>query len=615
MKNCFTKSVIAGARVRFSAPSVKCALEALYGWSEKDGKRRRGASGVVFSTSYRSEVERQLKEITALCDDHTLPGKEDNPDEAENLLRRCLCIDYKFRSANDGDHDDSGAFIGIAPDVWNGVCAVIYDCAAEARCAQPSKYLSILRTGQQESHLRLVLRTWGRAEWWRWEWVPSPEQKHSDVEASVGCRLECTPTQAAKGAEWYAGLPEDLDAEVLDVGAGFALCKKDLCRLATESQTVDAWLNDHVIDSVVYLLQVREDLRTRKTEWKLGRRCDRTVFLPRSLYNRIRLTCEENAGKLPEAVFLTTPELSHPRCGDRTGPGGFDFECARMVMVCGDSTCGHWEVIEIDFRNNYIRHYCSLGRLNERMMQRVLRWLTLIAKHRSCAVARSVSAMKLEHVRYSPRQKNGFDCGVFAVAVIDFLALGLPIERITQEHMPSLRKKYLWELWAKKVQLPPGIMPDEGDSMAGARKKTVVDATASAEEDAPEVASRKAQTHTKTVVDVTASAEEDAPEVASRKARKHKKTVVEVTARAVVNVPEAASRKAQTHKKTVVDVTASDEEDAPEVASRKARKHKKTVVDVTASDEEDAPVVAGRKARAHKKTVLEVTASDEEYEW
>jgi hypothetical protein len=482
MTGSFVPGAMFKARMTFTENALQRALDDTFGWISMYKKRRRLTHGVAgTSDDAPSIIERQIMEVDALVSSNTHrdSGQANDGDcvRAREFLQRCLGMGYsttipgtdkggtkkggglsKKKQKVDEEVEDGEekcqSFIGINPVLWEEVCTVIYNCAAESRNPKPARYMELLfssaepRTGLQLSHLGRVLSRWGVVDAWKADWNPGPMEMDEDRRDSwVQERLLCTDQQAQDALALYKDVPENVILR-LPVGR-VSLYRQDLNRLSTEAKSTKAWLSDQVIDSFMSLLQRREDDRS-KIAWKTGAPCDRTFFIESTLYRTLSAEFRANNDSLPESVFLKRGALSNVL---------LDLRCTRMVMACNGSDEGdcHWVVVEIDFRNRYIRHYCPLGKENARMARRVRmirRWLGLMGKHRYWAMEAAANSLKLQHVRHCAAQENGIDCGVFALAIMDFVALGLPVERITQTHMRGLRKKYLWELFAGAVNVP-----------------------------------------------------------------------------------------------------------------------------------------------------------------
>jgi hypothetical protein len=437
MKQYFIGSVLAKARDSCTVEAVIGGIEMAFDWSTRDQKRRRriGPRGSGTLTA----LEGQLGEIDSLCRTLNGRGNDTRPEKAREFIVRYVGVDY--------DHETQYNFLGIAPALWTEVRNTIYEFVVEARNPKSAQYVSILGTKKKPSALASVLRTWGSVEAWRPDWEFGEGQRYCAVQTDlwVSKRLTCTREQANIATTLYKRLPEDAQLQV--PGAKFCLSKGDLARLAeTRTTTTDAWLNDEVINGFQVLLQRREDIRANMA-FASGEPCDRTVFLPTSLYAHMLLACGgDKSNSLTETAFRHNRGIAKVK---------IDVDCVRLVLVCNDNpSAGHWEVVEVDFRNQYIRHYCPMGNRNEFMMQRVWQWLTLITRYRYWGLAQCVRGMKFEHVRHCAAQRNGVDCGVFSLAIMDFIALGLPVERIAQTAMAALRKKYMWEIFAGAVALP-----------------------------------------------------------------------------------------------------------------------------------------------------------------
>jgi hypothetical protein len=445
---CFLPSVVAKARQTCSAMVVKRALENLFNRSEAGSKRTRDVGGGGgTSTPPADKMGVQLAAMFHLCDATGIPGNDASDTTAMDVATRranrlfCRC----FTVGVCKELTPGTRMIVIAPLLWQDILTVIYDCAVQARCAGATMYGSLL---SQQEDLGRFLKAAGRAEGWRPGWVLSIVRKIEHVRVLGDERLECSELQQKEATELY-GVAERVGNLQFHVGQKIMLSSNALQRLMTLGNHPDAWLNDTLMDGYMHLLQRRDDRMSRNAR-REGQPYDSTVFVHSLVYTELRERCEQNYGVLTEEVFLKSPTLYN---------GLADVRGARLLMACNGNAKDHWEVIEVDFRNKYLRHYCSMGNQNNRMLSAVLQWLKLIAKHRIPAIADCVTKMQVENVPYWAPQTNAVDCGVFTLAAMDFLSLALPVEGIKQCHCKTLRVKYCWELFARKVALPGEATP------------------------------------------------------------------------------------------------------------------------------------------------------------
>jgi hypothetical protein len=456
ISECFVPSVVVKARQTCSATAAKQALGNLFNHPESGSKRAWDADGEGGTPPPLTErISDQVTQMIELCDKIDVPDNDAEDTitgiaaldiatrKARKLFSRCLTVDISCTTSR--EFTSGARVITIAPWLWNDVRKVIYDCATQARFVSATKYESLLI---QHKELAGFLRTTGRAEGWRHGWVLSTTRKIEQVRVLSGERLACSEQQQNDAADLYLSA-QRADNLQFHVGQSIMLSKEALKRLMTQSRKPDAWLNDTLIDGYMYLLQ-RRDHRLSRNARRDGQPYASTVFVHSLVYTELREQCATNNGVLTEELFLRSPTLHN---------GLADVRGARLLMACNGNAKDHWEVVEVDFRNKYVRHYCSMGKPNDRMLSSVLQWLKLVAKHRIPGIADCVNKMKVENVRYWAPQNNCVDCGVFALAAMDFLSLGLPIEGIEQRHCNALRVKYCWELFARKVASPGETAP------------------------------------------------------------------------------------------------------------------------------------------------------------
>ncbi len=127
------------------------------------------------------------------------------------------------------------------------------------------------------------------------------------------------------------------------------------------------------------------------------------------------------------------------------------FELERIFFPVNISNL-HWCMSVIHIQAKQIRYYDSMGGKGTTYLCALKRWLR---DEHSAKLGYDWDDTGWEVTPSTsdvPRQKNGNDCGVFAITFASFLSEGLPLD-FSQDDMAALRMKYAWELLNSKLLL------------------------------------------------------------------------------------------------------------------------------------------------------------------
>jgi hypothetical protein len=114
----------------------------------------------------------------------------------------------------------------------------------------------------------------------------------------------------------------------------------------------------------------------------------------------------------------------------------------------------HWVLVWVDMGRRTITCLDSLGGDHAPMLATVLRWLRDEAAHKLTGDAREQELhqfaagawmVRLAHETGSPRQRNGYDCGLFVCMAADCIAQCAPL-LYAQSDMPIIRRRMVWAL-------------------------------------------------------------------------------------------------------------------------------------------------------------------------
>ncbi|NWW42236.1 SENP2 protease, partial [Pedionomus torquatus] len=111
----------------------------------------------------------------------------------------------------------------------------------------------------------------------------------------------------------------------------------------------------------------------------------------------------------------------------------------------------HWTLVVMDFRENTVKHFDSMGQKGDKICRTLLKYL----QEESCD-KRNMRMDLSEWTIHSmgapeiPQQQNGNDCGVFICKYADYVSQD-KMMYFTQDDMPYFRKKMVWEILHKKL--------------------------------------------------------------------------------------------------------------------------------------------------------------------
>jgi sentrin-specific protease 1 len=102
-----------------------------------------------------------------------------------------------------------------------------------------------------------------------------------------------------------------------------------------------------------------------------------------------------------------------------------------------------------------IEYYDSLYRDKLYVLENLYQWLGQEHSHRKGGPLLSAEDWELVYVNDIPRQTNGYDCGVFALAFAETVSRGLSVtlNSFSQKDMPSFRNQIKYDilrLWKTK---------------------------------------------------------------------------------------------------------------------------------------------------------------------
>lgn len=183
------------------------------------------------------------------------------------------------------------------------------------------------------------------------------------------------------------------------------------------------WLNDEVINFYIALLQERD---TRRKAQDKGPKC---FFFNTFFYHKLG----SNGYSYKGVARWTTPK--------RLLQKGADYQCLLECdkIVVPIHLPAHWTLAVINLRDQQFEYYDSMGGVDSEVFELLSRFIEDEAKEKS-GVELDTREWRRLFARDIPHQKNGSDCGVFAITYGDFCSKDVPF-RFSQEDMPFFRRR------------------------------------------------------------------------------------------------------------------------------------------------------------------------------
>ncbi|KAJ1643703.1 hypothetical protein LPJ64_004554 [Coemansia asiatica] len=211
-------------------------------------------------------------------------------------------------------------------------------------------------------------------------------------------------------------LPADADSVISSAfKAGFSREINNTPVTAQDIVTLKpgTWLNDEVIN---YYMQL------------IISRAEKTSGLPRvHAFNTFFFSTLRDSGYMRVRRWTRKTKL-------------FEKDLAIVPVHLGV----HWCCAAIDFRKKTIAYYDALLGDNEECLQLLMQYLHEESKDKvGCEL--DASEWSMVCAKDIPRQKNGYDCGVFAITFAEYLARDAPLV-FSQSHCPTLRRKIIYEI-------------------------------------------------------------------------------------------------------------------------------------------------------------------------
>jgi hypothetical protein len=175
-----------------------------------------------------------------------------------------------------------------------------------------------------------------------------------------------------------------------------------------------AWLNDYMVTAYLeYIIAAANNAGSRPSDWVPRMITQSTFFYP-------KLSTQG-----PSSVRRWTSKL---------GAGGLRLLKVELVIIPVNNA-SHWTIIAVKPTERIVEYYDSFHGNPDVFLTHTRKWLEL-----ELGAAFDPTAWVFRE-GHCPSQKNGFDCGVFALTNAECLALGLSTDCYEADDMAMQRKR------------------------------------------------------------------------------------------------------------------------------------------------------------------------------
>lgn len=221
------------------------------------------------------------------------------------------------------------------------------------------------------------------------------------------------------------------------VGSGSAsVCEDDLLVYGPGNERITRrvlrrfapgqWLSDENVNSVLSMLQVRND-----EDVAAGRAVPVCLFLNSFFFDKLM------SGRHREYNFEAVRRWTARR----------DLRAVDLVMTVvkhGGGHGNHWTLAVVHTSTGTVEHFDSLGAHHPAVVSSLSRWYQDAVRSGGGRPPRP--APSIDHGAGAPQQRNGDDCGVFAVAVASALSRREPVGQVTAARTVYFRLRFAAEL-------------------------------------------------------------------------------------------------------------------------------------------------------------------------
>ncbi|KAG2485480.1 hypothetical protein HYH03_015755 [Edaphochlamys debaryana] len=261
------------------------------------------------------------------------------------------------------------------------------------------------------------------------------DEQYGGMEAAV--LRAATP---AERTDWVRVFDPDLPlAEVLLAFAPNPATDIKLTREKLQCMASGTWLNDEAINLYMLLLQER-DARLRRLKAPTAPRCH---FFNSFFWNK--LYRDEGRYNYANVRRWTLPA----RLRNNLQESPLVLELDRIILPVHKGV--HWTCAEVDLRAKAVRYYDSLKSDDRVLADALISWVVDEAKDK-LKQDWNRAEWRVEFPKAIPTQRNGCDCGVFAIMFADRLGAGVPFD-FDQPDMEALRVRVLSRLLRLRVDV------------------------------------------------------------------------------------------------------------------------------------------------------------------
>ncbi|KAI0034931.1 hypothetical protein K488DRAFT_76942 [Vararia minispora EC-137] len=195
------------------------------------------------------------------------------------------------------------------------------------------------------------------------------------------------------------------------------------------------WLNDEIINFYGALILARSDARKSQSNGALANgngHADKGKgkVLDCHYFNSFFWTKMVNEGYEKSRLNKWTKK--------------FDIFAKDVVLIPVNHHNTHWTGAAINFREKRIESYDSMGAKNKIVFEVLREYLD--AEHRDKKKKPFDFTRWQDHAPVTtPRQENGYDCGVFTCRFLEMLSRGQDFN-FSQRDIPYLRRRMIWEI-------------------------------------------------------------------------------------------------------------------------------------------------------------------------
>ncbi|KAF9459469.1 cysteine proteinase, partial [Collybia nuda] len=167
--------------------------------------------------------------------------------------------------------------------------------------------------------------------------------------------------------------------------------------------------------------------------------------------------CKENPGKWCESgdkalsvhyfstFFWTKLKEGYEKSRLAKWTKKIDIFSKDVILIPINHNNAHWTGAAINFRQKRIESYDSMGMRRDVVFQLLRSYLD--SEHRNKKKKPFDFTGWVDHsLEQEPLQENGYDCGVFTCQFLQGLSRGDEYVSCTQQDMPHLRRRMIWEI-------------------------------------------------------------------------------------------------------------------------------------------------------------------------